>query len=283
MFYFCSVNSEYSGPPSTIKIPQAKQKPSTSGLPKPKAFQKKPAGKSKKQKEKQKKIEMEMERENQLLKKRELERQREREKEKVEENIPEAVQKGRLNLRKALGNVIRRKDVEPEVKKNDRDSEEEKVKTIQENTKKAIQETRRLLPKLILAKNNAKVKVPIVPRPPILPQQQGRVSRKSSPPKSNDDSSNDASMKHVILPKEEPEPEITTQIDFMKVLGLYPSGQVIDLKRIGRKRRTCRTMEKPDFHYGNFDLNEVCFTFNPFKCKILIKCFRYRSRKTTRK
>lgn len=76
---------------------------------------------------------------------------------------------------------------------------------------------------------------------------------------SEDSSDSDYMKKYPNLPIEPPPKIDYNQEEFLSIFKLI-TPQVFEslkLRRSERKRRNCTKNEKNDFHYGNFDLNEV--------------------------
>lgn len=88
-----------------------------------------------------------------------------------------------------------------------------------------------------------------------------KIGRKRrSPALHSEDSSDGDYMKHYpALPNEPPPKTEFTQEEFLGIFKLITPqvAEKLKLRRSERKRRNCTKNEKNDFHYGNFDLNEV--------------------------
>jgi hypothetical protein len=84
-------------------------------------------------------------------------------------------------------------------------------------------------------------------------------------------------MKYYPNLPDEPEPKLEyNQIEFLDIFNLITPETLAKLKtrKSERKKRTCTKNQKNDFHYGNFDLNEVRLEFSFFKnFKIIDKFF----------
>lgn len=84
-------------------------------------------------------------------------------------------------------------------------------------------------------------------------------SRKPNGCHSEESSDGDYMKKYPNLPYEPPSKTDYNQEDFLSIFKLI-TPQVFEslkLRRSERKRRKCAKNEKNDYHYGNFDLNEV--------------------------
>lgn len=88
--------------------------------------------------------------------------------------------------------------------------------------------------------------------------------RKRRSPASNasSDNSNDWLKLLPPLPLEPPPKTEYNQEEFLNLFNLITPrvAELVKLKRSKRKRRNCFKNEKNDFHYGNFDLNDVSNT-----------------------
>lgn len=88
--------------------------------------------------------------------------------------------------------------------------------------------------------------------------------RRRASPASNASSDNADLMKLLPPLPQEPPPKIDyTKEEFLSIFQLIVPqiAEEIKVQRTKRKRRNCFKNEKNDFHYGNFDLNEVNFIF----------------------
>lgn len=84
--------------------------------------------------------------------------------------------------------------------------------------------------------------------------------RRRASPASNASSDNADLMKLLPPLPQEPPPKIDyTKEEFLSIFQLIVPqiAEEIKVQRTKRKRRNCFKNEKNDFHYGNFDLNEV--------------------------
>lgn len=88
-----------------------------------------------------------------------------------------------------------------------------------------------------------------------------KVSKKRRSPASNASSDNINDWLKLLppLPIEPPPKEDYNQEEFLSLFCLTTPAlaESLKIKRSKRKRRNCFKNEKTDFHYGNFDLNEV--------------------------
>lgn len=85
-----------------------------------------------------------------------------------------------------------------------------------------------------------------------------KITRRRRSPASN--ASNDSDMKPFPPLPMEPPPKLDyTQEEFLSIFQLVipEIAEEIKVQRSKRKRRNCFKKENSDFHYGNFDLNEV--------------------------
>lgn len=93
---------------------------------------------------------------------------------------------------------------------------------------------------------------------------------------SEESSDGDYMKKYPNLPFEPPPKTEYTQEEFLAIFRLITPevAESLKLRRSERKRRNCTKNHKNDFHYGNFDLNEVslggilnhCAVFDFFFC-----------------
>ena len=76
---------------------------------------------------------------------------------------------------------------------------------------------------------------------------------------SEESSDGDYMKKYPNLPEEPPAKTEYNQIEFLSIFRLITPAfaESLKLRRSERKRRNCTKNHKNDFHYGNFDLNEV--------------------------
>lgn len=83
--------------------------------------------------------------------------------------------------------------------------------------------------------------------------------RKSPGAISGESSDGDYMKKYPPMPMEPPPKTDYSQIEFLGLFKLITPqvAESLKLRRSERKRRNCTKNEKTDFHYGNFDLNEV--------------------------
>ena len=88
-----------------------------------------------------------------------------------------------------------------------------------------------------------------------------KMSRKRRSPASNASSDNASNWLKSLppLPVEPPPKTDYSQEEFLSLFCLVTPkiAESLKIKRSKRKRRNCFKNEKNDFHYGNFDLNEV--------------------------
>lgn len=89
-----------------------------------------------------------------------------------------------------------------------------------------------------------------------------KPKRRSPGVNSAESSDGDYMKKYPLLPIEPPPKTEYTQEEFLALFKLITPqvAESLKLRRSERKRRNCTKNEKTDYHYGNFDLNEVnCF------------------------
>jgi hypothetical protein len=159
----------------------------------------------------------------------------------------------RMNLLKALS---RAKNGLTDGGKSEKEAEEEVVVMVQPPVKKTpIELKRKSVIRQSVSSSNSEFNHTALSTKPV---------KRRSPPESQrnsrDDESNDSDMmRHIQLPPELPEPEVKTQNDFMRMLGLFSHDFVdsIKMKKKERKRRNVKCTERTDFHYGNLNLEEV--------------------------
>ena len=86
-----------------------------------------------------------------------------------------------------------------------------------------------------------------------------KITRKRRSPTSNASSDMDLMKSLPPLPKEPPPKMDYSKEEFLSIFMLITPQIADELKaqKSKRKRRNCFKNEKNDFHYGNFDLNEV--------------------------
>lgn len=89
-----------------------------------------------------------------------------------------------------------------------------------------------------------------------------KVSRKRKSPlslHSEESSDGDYMKKYPALPIEPPPKTEYNQEEFLSLFKLITPqvAESLKLRRSERKRRNCAKNQKTDYHYGNFDLNEV--------------------------
>lgn len=84
-------------------------------------------------------------------------------------------------------------------------------------------------------------------------------SRKRRSPHSEESSDGDYMKKYPNLPIEPPPKTEYSQEEFLSIFKLITPqvAESLKLRRSERKRRKCAKNERTDYHYGNFDLNEV--------------------------
>lgn len=88
----------------------------------------------------------------------------------------------------------------------------------------------------------------------------GPGRKRKSPAVHSEDSSDSDLMKNFPpLPIEPPPKTDYTQEEFLDIFKLITPdvAEKLKLRRSERKRRNCAKNERTDYHYGNFDLNEV--------------------------
>lgn len=94
-----------------------------------------------------------------------------------------------------------------------------------------------------------------------------KVTRKRRSPldvHSEESSDGDYMKNYPALPFEPPPKTEFTQEEFLGMFKLITPqvAERLKLRRSERKRRNCAKNQKNDFHYGNFDLNEVSTTLH---------------------
>jgi hypothetical protein len=96
-----------------------------------------------------------------------------------------------------------------------------------------------------------------------IPQRRGRKRKTPTTGNHSEESSDSGDyMKYYPNLPDEPEPKLEyNQIEFLEIFKLITPETLEKLKtrKSERKKRTCTKNQKNDFHYGNFDLNEVRF------------------------
>lgn len=94
-----------------------------------------------------------------------------------------------------------------------------------------------------------------------LPSGPGRKRKSPLGIHSEESSDGDYMKKYPNLPIEPPAKTEYNQVEFLSIFRLITPefAESLKLRRSERKRRNCTKNHKNDFHYGNFDLNEVSF------------------------
>ncbi|XP_035898049.1 uncharacterized protein LOC118505812 isoform X2 [Anopheles stephensi] len=92
-------------------------------------------------------------------------------------------------------------------------------------------------------------------------------TRRQQPTNLENSTSDDSSIERLPMPPEEPTNALPTSIDeweqysFLKLFGLYTieDSNLLKGRKNERKRRSCCSTERKDFHYGRFDYYEQQF------------------------